>query len=214
MRDVGAEEDIGEVGYDEDDPNVMLITVKNMPNDPIRILKLEEGTERVLSNVGFELYHPRQVVYDETSHELKPKADETPLVTGKTDANGILYLTGEFEYQENIGYVLFETEPIEDYALMYGPVIINPTRNPADGTLVISANLYGSRETVLRCEKVHDETYGIEVWQITVYNSKGYQLPSTGGPGTMLYTFGGIALLIASALMYGFRMRRGERRFE
>jgi len=214
IRDFGADEDIAEVGYDEDDPNVMLITVKNMPNDPIRILKLEEGTERVLSNVGFELYHPRQVVYDETSHELKPKADETPLVTGKTDANGILYLTGEFEYQENIGYVLFETEPIEDYALMYGPVIINPTRNPADGTLVISANLYGSRETVLRCEKVHDETYGIEVWQITVYNSKGYQLPSTGGPGTMLYTFGGIALLIASALMYGFRMRRGERRFE
>ena len=33
-------------------------------------------------------------------------------------------------------------------------------------------------------------------------------LPSTGGPGTMLYTLGGIALLLASALMYIFRLRR------
>ena len=33
-------------------------------------------------------------------------------------------------------------------------------------------------------------------------------IPSTGGPGTMPYTLGGAVLLIASALMYGFRMRR------
>ena len=33
-------------------------------------------------------------------------------------------------------------------------------------------------------------------------------IPSTGGPGTRPYTFGGAALLIISALMYSFRMRR------
>ena len=40
----------------------------------------------------------------------------------------------------------------------------------------------------------------------------GYELPSTGGPGTLPYTLGGIALIMASALMYRFRMRRRERR--
>ena len=41
---------------------------------------------------------------------------------------------------------------------------------------------------------------------------EGYELPSTGGPGTLPYTLGGLMLIIASALMYGFRMRRRERR--
>ncbi len=40
----------------------------------------------------------------------------------------------------------------------------------------------------------------------------GIELPSTGGPGTLPYTLGGLMLIIASALMYGFRVRRRERR--
>ena len=48
---------------------------------------------------------------------------------------------------------------------------------------------------------------------IRICNKTGYQLPSTGGPGTILYTFGGIAVL-AIGLLYGFSMRRmRERRF-
>jgi len=33
-------------------------------------------------------------------------------------------------------------------------------------------------------------------------------IPSTGGPGTMRYTLSGIALLMVSALMYIYRLRR------
>ena len=47
---------------------------------------------------------------------------------------------------------------------------------------------------------------------ITVQNSAGEELPMTGGSGTLLYTLSGLMLIVASALMYGFRMRRGERR--
>jgi LPXTG-motif cell wall-anchored protein len=43
-------------------------------------------------------------------------------------------------------------------------------------------------------------------------NHPGQELPMTGGSGTLPYTLGGLMLIIASALMYGFRMRRGERR--
>ena len=47
---------------------------------------------------------------------------------------------------------------------------------------------------------------------IEVNNNPGYELPSTGGSGTLPYTLGGLMLILASALMYGFRMRRRERR--
>ena len=45
-----------------------------------------------------------------------------------------------------------------------------------------------------------------------VKNTPGVKLPESGGPGTLLYTLGGLALVSASALMYGFRQRRRERR--
>ena len=47
---------------------------------------------------------------------------------------------------------------------------------------------------------------------VVITNSGGKELPMTGGSGTLPYTLGGIALIMASALMYGFRMRRRERR--
>ena len=46
---------------------------------------------------------------------------------------------------------------------------------------------------------------------ISIKNDPGVELPKTGGPGTLPYTLGGFILMI-SALMYGFRMRRRERR--
>ena len=49
---------------------------------------------------------------------------------------------------------------------------------------------------------------------ITIINPTGQALPHTGGTGTLLYTLGGLMLIIASALMYGFRMRRRERRLD
>jgi LPXTG-motif cell wall-anchored protein len=48
--------------------------------------------------------------------------------------------------------------------------------------------------------------------QLAIANTPGQSLPNTGGSGTLPYTLGGIALIMASALMYGFRVRRRERR--
>ena len=49
-------------------------------------------------------------------------------------------------------------------------------------------------------------------WIVTISNNAGVELPMTGGPGTLLYTLSGLALMLGAALMYGFRMRRRERR--
>ena len=52
----------------------------------------------------------------------------------------------------------------------------------------------------------------VVVYTIKVQNSAGVELPHTGGPGTLLYTLSGITLILGAALMYGFRLRRRERR--
>ena len=59
-------------------------------------------------------------------------------------------------------------------------------------------------------EGVLDEN-NLYTYTVTVYNSTGYELPSTGGAGTTPYTIGGL-LLMALPLVYGYRKRRSERR--
>lgn len=59
-----------------------------------------------------------------------------------------------------------------------------------------------------------EKSYDIEyiLYTVTMIDKSGYELPLTGGPGTKLFTLGGIAL-IAAAVIYGFgKRRRRERR--
>ena len=48
---------------------------------------------------------------------------------------------------------------------------------------------------------------GQTIYTIRVWNYPGIELPNTGGPGTLLYTLGGLALVAGSALIYRFRIR-------
>jgi len=48
--------------------------------------------------------------------------------------------------------------------------------------------------------------------EFIIPNTPGAALPNTGGPGTLLYTLSGLALICGAALMFIFRMRRRERR--
>ena len=173
---------IAAVAYDED-TGIMQITVKNTPKDPVRIKKLEMGTkDKSLEGVSFELFKISQI------EDGVPREGEVPSASGKTDEHGILLLGG---LEENTTYYLFETEALPGYNLLTAPVVITTA-----GPNTINAFL----NQPLRCEKVKDEN-GNDVWEITVYNSTGYELPSTGGPGTRLFTILGSILVLGAGLM-------------
>ena len=172
------------MGYDEE-TGIMQITVKNTPKDPVRIKKLEMGTTHVLEGVGFDLYKISQI-----GDNGLPREGETPVVSGHTDEYGLLLLGG---LEENTSYYLFETEALPGYNMLTGPVVITTA-----GPNTINASL---NNTPLTRRQETDEN-GNTVWEITVYNSTGYELPSTGGRGTALFTaVGGIMTAAAGAIL-------------
>ena len=113
------------------------------------------------------------------------------LISNRYLSNGIYYLT--------------ETEAPAGYKkLTYKVKVIVST--VTDGVVVASQD--GTIQTPYEVTLSEDKlSYGF-----AIANSDGTELPNTGGPGTLLYTLSGIALMLGAALMYGFRMRRRERR--
>ena len=106
-------------------------------------------------------------------------------------------------YLSNGTYYLVETEAPAGYNILSYKIKI--TVSGENGENIITASKEdGTPITV---------TKSGNVFSFNVQNTAGVELPHTGGSGAVLYTLGGLMLLMASALMYGFRMRRRERRF-
>jgi LPXTG-motif cell wall-anchored protein len=174
----------------------MKLTILNNPRESVRILKKSEATDGPMENVQFALYYSMD----------QYNAGEDPIFTGQTSdeegRKGILDLPA---LEDNHTYYLFETSTLDGYNLLEYPIIITPVSDGENYT--INATYNNESLTVSKTTDTNG-TIDVEVWEIVVYNSPGYELPHTGGIGTLRYTLGGIALITASAIMYGFRKRR------
>ena len=100
-------------------------------------------------------------------------------------------------------YTLTESVAPNGYNLLNDQIIITV----ADYNVQVATSSGTNNDLVSIDDQLDSEGYVV----IRVRNETGYQLPSTGGPGTTLYTFGGIAVL-AVGLMCGFSMRRMRER--
>ena len=121
------------------------------------------------------------------------------VVSGTTRENGILAL-GNLTVGE---YRLIETQAPAGYNLATSAVKIFVTN---DGVTASQASqpsyVYQKGDTYWAAGQDNN------TWQIRVWNNPGVELPMTGGPGTLIYTLSGIALMLGAALVYCFRMRR------
>ena len=163
------------------------IVIKNTPKEPIRIRKLETGTmDHKLANVKFELYKAGQI----DTATGRPVAGETPVQSGTTDSEGLLNLAG---LEDGISYYLYETEPAPGYNGLEAPVILTSTT--VKNVTTITATMDGAE---LSCKKVKTADKK-EIWEITIYNTPGDELPSTGGSGTLPFMLAGMALMLLAA---------------
>ena len=175
------------------------LTVKDTYAPKIKIQKVASGggtdeNPQYLSGAEFDLFASKlegnETVIDES------KKLNTDAYVSKD--NGTFSLGN---LREGV-YFLKETKAPDGYKLLAEPIRITVTNNK----VAVNGTSGANPEDV---QPNDDGTY-----TITVSNSSGQELPHTGGSGTTLFTFGGLAIL-AGCLMAGFSMRRNrERRSE
>ncbi len=149
--------------------------IKNLKKASIRIIKVVEGTERAIPGAKFTL---TQV--DENGNTV-PSGIQKPEAT--TNANGILI----FDNLEPGRYKLEETVIPDGYIRKEGPYYI-----------VVNSDYTTSLDTSVPHTLITKSETSSEY---TVENMPGAALPSTGGPGTRLFTILGSLLLAFGSIV-------------
>ena len=171
----------------------------------IKLLKIGDGqTSTTLDNVEFELYSTWEGA-DSTANVKAKDINGNEVGTIKTTGGGLATIGNLLPGT----YYLVETKAPDGYNMLTDPVEIYIQLIDQDPGYTVSYNQKGYSASSAAGNLLPD-TDG--AYQITVSNPSGKELPMTGGSGTLPYTLGGIALIFAAALMYGFRLRRRERR--
>ena len=204
-------------GYVSYENGVINTTITNK-TIPISLFKIgDSDPETSLSGVKFKLYSDQactiQVMTDARGSAIGTNGELT------TGSDGMVTIGVLAEGT----YYLEEISTKDGYNLLSELVTITVAE---DGTISytqeshLPSRVYNSKSAVGNLIKSNGGLFITDVdsngsaigYTITVNNSSGSALPMTGGSGTLLYTLGGLALILASALMYGFRLRRRERR--
>ena len=168
----------------------------------IDLLKKGEGKGTVLAGVTFTLTDESN-----TAVNVEKKESNTFYTPGghsnevETDAAGKIYIKG----LKPGTYKLTETKTNAGYVLLKDPVVIVITpstdaNKAAEG--VVSAYV-GNKEVTMNA----DNGSATAIVPLTVVNSKGFDLPATGGRGIALFTIAGIAIVAAAGSLLFMRKR-------
>ena len=111
----------------------------------------------------------------------------------------------------NTPYELKETKAPNGYIKLTEKVYVEVKDNDDEPKKRVTA-YSGTGASLVRYDVNMVQVGDDVVYEVIITNSNGVELPHTGGPGTLMYTLSGLMVLIASAVMYGFRRRHEERR--
>lgn len=168
----------------------------------IDLLKKGEGKGTVLAGVTFTLTDEKNTaVYVE---KIDPNTFYTPGGSSNevtTDNNGKIYIRG----LKPGTYRLTEKKTNAGYVLLKDPVVIVITQSTKENEAaegVVSATV-GGKEVTMNA----DNGSNTAIVPLTVVNSKGFNLPVTGGRGIALFTIAGIAIVAAAGSLLFMRKR-------
>ena len=118
----------------------------------------------------------------------------------ETDAAGKIYIRG----LKPGTYKLKETKTNKGYVLLKNPVVIVITED--SNTPGVATATVGDKTVTMNADQNNKDSNTAEV-PLTVVNSKGFDLPATGGRGIALFTIAGIAIVAAAGSLLFMRKR-------
>ncbi len=191
------------------------IRVTDVQETALTVKKVDASdTGKPLSGAKFRLYR-KKVDGESESLEYYAK-DDKKAVIWKSNPNDALVLTTDndgtskdndqlFTGLSDGVYYLEEIQAPSGYNLLSEPIklTIRMTELSVEG--VDSSNDQNA------IQKELDETTNLYTYTVTVLNSNGYTLPSTGGSGTGIYTWIGILMMLTGiALTYQMKKREAD----
>ena len=149
--------------------------------------KLTDGTNEINVLKSGDAYYP--------SNETKASSTVT------TDNNGEIHIRG----LKPGTYKLTETKTNAGYVLLKNPVEIKitPSSNAEEAAKGVVTAYVGTKEVTM----TDDNGSATAKVPLTVVNSKGFNLPATGGRGIALFTIAGIAIVAAAGSLLFMRKR-------
>ena len=166
----------------------------------IDLTKKGEGTH-VLEGVKFELTdsenQPVKVQKNGTNEFYTPGGTSNEVTTA---TDGKIYIRG----LKPGTYKLTETKTKAGYVLLKDPVEIMITQKEAESG--IAEATVGRKPVTMQNDQKNSDSKTAEV-PLTVVNSKGFDLPATGGRGIALFTIAGIAIVAAAGSLLFMRKR-------
>ena len=170
----------------------------------IDLTKKGEGTD-VLEGVKFELTNsenqPVNVLKNGTNNFYTPGGSSNTVTTG---VDGKIYIRG----LKPGTYKLTETKTNKGYVLLKDPVVIviTPSTNEEEAATGVVTATVGGKAVTMNNDSNNTASVTAEV-PLTVVNSKGFDLPATGGRGIALFTIAGIAIVAAAGSLLFMRKR-------
>lgn len=172
----------------------------------IDLLKKGEGTDTVLKGVKFKLTDG-----NDNAVNVEKKGKNTFYTPGEnsneveTGADGRIYIRG----LKPGTYKLKETKTNAGYVLLKNPVVIEITQNDAttgDAKAIVGEGADKKDDVTMNPDQNNTTSATAKV-PLTVVNSKGFDLPATGGRGIALFTIAGIAIVAAAGSLLFMRKR-------
>lgn len=168
----------------------------------IDLLKKGEGTNTVLKEVEFKLTDGNnEIKVKQSGNAYYPSKDADASSTVTTDNEGKIYIRG----LKPGTYKLTETKTNAGYVLLKDPVVIviTPSTDANEAAEGVVSAYVGGKKVTMNADNGSDTA----IVPLTVVNSKGFDLPATGGRGIALFTIAGIAIVAAAGSLLFMRKR-------
>lgn len=187
---------------DEQDVSLDVNKINSENNQPLAEARFVLY-RKTLSTEGAEITEYYKL-NDSGAVEWVTEKQNATIATSEADGS----LNKAFAHISGGNYYLEEVQSPAGFALLAHPIEVTIEFNPELAVTASIKNAEGTNSRQLDVKVIHDEAVNHCTFTITVANTCGHELPSTGGSGTEVYTVSGISIIALAIVLVAIKRRK------